>query len=364
MKTVIGLFDTEREAGRALDELTRIGYEVRNISIVTNSNEPHMAAVRMDAMKLDDVGTVVAWGPLRHALANGSKNNLRRALASMGLSQAQANQYATGVERGRTLESVVVLDSDADKAAEAMRQHAMEHVAATHTNAAAAAVATAAATTAAAATATATAGREPRRVVETDREWRIPVVKEELHIGKRAVERGGVRVTVRATETPVAQDIRLHETHVDVERHPANRALTADEVAALRERVLEVDELAEELVVEKQARVIEEVVIKKHASDRVETVRGAVREDHAVVEKLDAADLGRFYTHFDRERLDGNFEDYLPAYRYGAQLRAAKFASWEDAEREGRARWESVNPGTWARFQRAIRYAFAEKMER
>jgi stress response protein YsnF len=362
MKTVIGLFDTEREAGRALGELTRIGYAVQNVSIVTNAASPNIGpGVRMDAMKLDDVGRVVAWGPLRHSLGNGAKHDLRAALTNMGLSQAQANQYATGVERGRTLESVVVLDSDADKAANAMREHAVEHVAASST----APVAAAATTTAAAATtARAVAAARPAATAtttETDREWRIPVVKEEIHIGKRAVERGGVRVTVHATETPITQDVRLHETHVDVERHPANRALTAAEVAALRDRVLEVDELAEELVVEKQARVIEEVVIKRHANDRVETVRGAVREDRAVVEKLDAADLGRFYTHFDGERLEGSFEDYLPAYRYGAQLRAAKFASWTDAEREGRARWESVNPGTWARYEKAIRYAFNEK---
>jgi stress response protein YsnF len=196
---------------------------------------------------------------------------------------------------------------------------------------------------------------------ETEREWRIPIVREELHIGKRAVERGGVRVTVHAKETPITQDIRLHETHVDVVRRPVNRTLTQAEVSALRERVLEIDELAEELVVEKQARVVEEVVIKRHASDRVETVRDAVREDDVRVEKLDAADLGRFYAHFDREKLEGDFEDYLPAYRYGDQLRAAKFASWEDAEREGRARWEAVNPGTWARFHKAIRHAFGEK---
>ncbi|HEY2369549.1 MAG TPA: DUF2382 domain-containing protein [Polyangiaceae bacterium] len=353
MKTVIGLFDTEREAGRALDELARIGYAVQNVSIVTNTSAPNIGpGVRMDAMKLDDVGTIVAWGPLRQSLRNGAKHNLRAALTGMGLSQTQANQYATGVEHGRTLESVVVLDSDANKAADAMREHAIEHVAAASTTAAAPERAVAPRAVAAA------------PVTETDREWRIPVVKEEMHIGKRAVDRGGVRVTVHAKETPITQDVHLHETHVDVERHPANRALTPAEAAALRERVLEVDELAEELVVEKQARVIEEVVIKRHASDRVETVRGAIREDHAVVEKLDAAELGRFYTHFDREKLDGSFEDYLPAYRYGAQLRAAKFANWQDAEREGRARWEAVNPGTWARFQKAIRHAFGEKMER
>lgn len=336
MKTVIGLFETEREAGRALGDLTRLGYAPHNISIVGHANaSPELGAnVRMDAVKLDDVGAVAAWGPVRHQLANGAKGSLRAALTGMGLSRTQANQYATGVERGGTLESIVVLDSDADNAAIAMRQHATEHLAADN-----AAAAKAGATT------------------ETEREWRIPIVKEEMHIGKRAVERGGVRVTVHAKETPIAQDIRLHETHVDIERRPVNRALTTAEASNMRDRVIEVDELAEELVVEKQARVIEEVVIKRHASDRVETVRGAVREDRVDVEKLDAADLGRFYAHFDREKLDGNFEDYLPAYRYGDQLRAAKLG-WPDAEREGRARWENVNPGTWARFEKAIRYAF------
>ncbi len=344
MKTVIGMFDTEREATRALGDLGRIGYAVHDISIVTHANaSPDLGThVRMDTMKLDDVGPIGVWGPLRHVLANGARNNLRAALTGMGLSRAQADQYATGVASGRTLESVIVLDSDADKAASAMRQHATEHLAAESSKGAAPA------TTA-------------KKNTETEREWTIPIVKEELHIGKRAVERGGVRVTVHAKETPITQDIRLHETHVDIERRPANRAITNTEVASLRDRVLEVDELAEELVVEKQARVIEEVIIKRHSNDRVETVRGAVREDQVAVEKLDAADLGRFYAHFDREQLDGNFEDYLPAYRYGDQLRAAKFASWQDAERDGRTRWESVNPGTWARFEKAIRYAFHEK---
>ncbi|HEX4517238.1 MAG TPA: general stress protein, partial [Polyangiaceae bacterium] len=90
MKTVIGLFDTEREAGRALDELARIGYAVQNVSIVTNTSAPNIGpGVRMDAMKLDDVGTIVAWGPLRQSLRNGAKHNLRAALTGMGLSQTQ-----------------------------------------------------------------------------------------------------------------------------------------------------------------------------------------------------------------------------------------------------------------------------------
>lgn len=354
MKTVIGLFDTESEAGRALADLARIGYSTRDISIVTHGNTSSAdlgTHIRMDAMKLDDVGPIAVWGPMRHTLSNGANGNLRAALATMGLSRAQANQYATGVERGQTLESVVVRDSDADKAAIAMRQHATDHLATPH--------ATAAATTAAATKEA--AKTKPAATAETEREWRIPIVKEELHIGKRAAPRGGVRVTVHAKETPITHDIRLHETHVDVERRPVNRPVTAAEAANLRERVLEIDEVAEELVVEKQARVIEEVIIKRHANDRVETVRGAVREDEVAVEKVDVADLGRFYAHFDRERLEGNFEDYLPAYRYGDQLRAARFASWEDAERAGRARWEAANPGTWTRFEKAIRHAFTEK---
>ena len=46
----------------------------------------------------------------------------------------------------------------------------------------------------------------------------IPVVKEELQVGKRAVQRGAVRVYSRLMQQPVEEKISLREEHVNVDR--------------------------------------------------------------------------------------------------------------------------------------------------
>jgi uncharacterized protein (TIGR02271 family) len=116
-------------------------------------------------------------------------------------------------------------------------------------------------------------------------ETRIPVVEEELQVGKREVERGGVRVESRVSEKPVERDVNLKEEHVRVERHAVNRPVTnADE--AFREGTLEVTERAEVPVVAKEARVVEEVVVNKEVGERTETVRDTVRRSDVNVEEV------------------------------------------------------------------------------
>ena len=46
----------------------------------------------------------------------------------------------------------------------------------------------------------------------------IPVVEEQLRVGKREVARGGARVRSYMVETPVNEQVRLREEHVSVER--------------------------------------------------------------------------------------------------------------------------------------------------
>ena len=47
--------------------------------------------------------------------------------------------------------------------------------------------------------------------MRTEGEQVMPVVQEELQVGKRAVSNGGVRVIQRVTETPVKEMIRLRD---------------------------------------------------------------------------------------------------------------------------------------------------------
>src|SRR5207302_151340 len=74
----------------------------------------------------------------------------------------------------------------------------------------------------------------------------IPVVKEEIQIGKRQVLRGGVRVYSRVIEEPVEESVRLREERVRVERQPVNRSATGGDLSAGQEQVIEVQEFAEE----------------------------------------------------------------------------------------------------------------------
>ncbi|HEX8473257.1 MAG TPA: YsnF/AvaK domain-containing protein [Pyrinomonadaceae bacterium] len=116
-------------------------------------------------------------------------------------------------------------------------------------------------------------------------EARIPVVEEQLEVGKREVERGGVRVESRVTETPVEQQVNLREERVHVERHPVDRPV-GDAENLFKEGTIEVTERGEEAVVSKQARVVEEVVVNKEVGERTETVSDTVRRTDVDVKEV------------------------------------------------------------------------------
>lgn len=113
----------------------------------------------------------------------------------------------------------------------------------------------------------------------------IPVVQEELHVGKRTILQGGVRVHSRVTERPVEKQVELREERVQVERRPTDRPVRPGE-RAFEERSIEATESAEKAVVNKEAKVVEEVNVRKDVTQRTETVRDTVRRTDVDVEKL------------------------------------------------------------------------------
>ncbi len=212
----------------------------------------------------------------------------------------------------------------------------------------------------------------------------IPVVEEELKVGKRTVEGGGVRVSTQVTETPVQEQVQLHEEQVKVERRPVNRAATSAD-AAFKEGTIEVTERSEEAVVTKQARVIEEIVVSKQAQDRTETVQDTVRRTDVDVEKVDTpkrgtksttktAATGSSTAGFDAFESDFQqayttnfaksgytYQQFSPAYRYGHHLandERYNSGDWSSVEPQARSLWEEHNKGTWEEFKDAIRYAW------
>ena len=120
----------------------------------------------------------------------------------------------------------------------------------------------------------------------------LPVIEEELEVGKRTVSRGAVRVFSHVVEAPVAGTVRLREERASVDRRPADRPATEADFAAFREGVLEIREMVEEAVVRKTARVVEEVEVSKHITEREEVVRDVLRKTQVDVGRVEPASKG------------------------------------------------------------------------
>ncbi|MCR5868318.1 MULTISPECIES: YsnF/AvaK domain-containing protein [Aquincola] len=206
------------------------------------------------------------------------------------------------------------------------------------------------------------------RVATTGTEQVIPVVRESIEVGKRQVSTGGVRVYSRVVETPVNESVELRSEHAEVHRRPVDRPVTSADVDALGDRTIEVLETAERAVVSKTARVVEEVSIGKSVQSHTEQVRDTLRSTEVEVEHLQGDDTALagddlYRQHFQSRYGDtASYEDYAPAYQYGATLRDdPRYAGrdWESFEADARTDWEGRHPGSgWERFKEAVRHAW------
>jgi uncharacterized protein (TIGR02271 family) len=146
------------------------------------------------------------------------------------------------------------------------------------------------------ATAASDQGREGEEV--------IPIVEEQLRVGKRLVNRGRVRVRTYVVETPVEETVTLRDESVSVERRPVTRELADVPADAFREREIEVTETDEEAVVSKQARVVEEVVVRKDVATDNRVVRDTVRRTEVEIEDERGQSNGTAGTRRTTDRTD------------------------------------------------------------
>ncbi|MCB5175849.1 YsnF/AvaK domain-containing protein [Microvirga lenta] len=114
----------------------------------------------------------------------------------------------------------------------------------------------------------------------------IPIAEEELHVGKREVSHGRVRIHSHVVERPVQEQVTLRDETLEVERRPVSGGARTGSVSGdpFQERTIEVEEHDEEAVVSKEARVKEELVVRKDVEQRTETISDTVRSTEVDVE--------------------------------------------------------------------------------
>jgi uncharacterized protein (TIGR02271 family) len=236
-------------------------------------------------LAIPGLGPVVAAGWLVSTLvgagAGAAIGGLTGALVDAGVDENDAHAYAEGVRRGGALVTVRASDTEVDRIVDILDDEGTVDFDERETTW------RSEGWTGASATAPGATGL-PDRASSTARgtDEVIPVAEEELHVGKREVNRGRVRLHSRVIERPVQEQVTLREERVDVERRPVSGTTQAGALGGdpFQERTIEVEERGEEAVVSKEARVVEEVVVRKEADQRTETISDTVRKTEVDVE--------------------------------------------------------------------------------
>jgi uncharacterized protein (TIGR02271 family) len=258
-RTITALFEDRADAVDAVERLVAAGIPRNDISLVEGSGAVTSGTVRHQEMGF--------WDSLK----------------DLFLPEEDRSTYAEGLRRGGHLVAARVSDAfyetaldilddegtvDVEERATAWKQEGWTgHI---HMPATAPLSVTGSAGTGS------VAGR-----TAGEREEVIPVVEEQLKVGKRDVDLGRVRVRSYVVEEPVSEDVTLRTERVTVERRTVDRPATGGEI---REHTIDIEERGEEAVVSKDARVKEELVVKRDVDERTETVADTVKRTEVEIE--------------------------------------------------------------------------------
>jgi stress response protein YsnF len=262
--TVIGIFEQNSEALQAKQSLIDLGFSSDNIDVNTSGYSDSMTtgttAVGSETHKDKDDDSIAGF--------------FRNLFSSDDDDDDERNKYIEAGRRGTIVTVHARSSEEAEQAAELLDRFGAVDVDeyAGRLNASG--------TTG---SGSVTDSSVTDSTVDTDK---IQVIEEDMEVGKREVETGGVRLHSRIIERPVEESIRLRTERVTVERTPVDRPATEADFNAFQEGTVEVTETTEIPVVSKDARVVEEIKLGKEVEENEETIKGTVRSTEVRTEDI------------------------------------------------------------------------------
>ena len=153
MSTVIGVFDNQRNAENAVDEIRDAGITDDNISIIAKEDQIQHEGGRGNnddladgaatggaigglagilagagALTIPGVGPIIAAGPLAAGLTGIAAGGLAGTLVDMGIDEERGQHYEKEVEQGNILATVEVNQGQADDVASYLRSNGAREV--------------------------------------------------------------------------------------------------------------------------------------------------------------------------------------------------------------------------------------------
>lgn len=276
-KTIVGIFDNYTKAQAAVKALSNAGVKQGDITIARNEGTGKgYTTYGGEKSKNYDTGESIGdkisdfFGNLFGANDDPSMT-------------AESNIYAESVRRGSTVVTANVAENMVDKAVDIFNNNGaidVDRRAAQYRSTGYKKF------DAKAKPYTAEQTKTEMKNFTDQGEIALPVIEEQLNVGKRIVNRGGVRIHTSVTETPVEKQINLREEKVNVERHKVDRAVTDADMKNFKEGEFDVTTKAEKAVVGKTAKVVEEVVVGKKVTEHTETVSDKVKRTDVEVDEI------------------------------------------------------------------------------
>ena len=330
-RTVVGVFDDRTTAQQVVDELANNGFDRGHIQVESDDS------YATDAAR----GNTGLAGTSHDNSGGGIGGFFRRMFGDDN--REEYGTYSQAVQHGNSVVCVTTDETNSDRAVDIMERYGAVDIDERAKS----------------------WGQNNLTSSETSRDRQsIPVVQEELEVGKRTVQRGGVRVFNRMVEQPVQENVTLREEHVRVDRHAVDRPATE---ADLRSgEVIEVTEMAEEPVIGKRSRVVEEVTIGKETTERQQTIQDTVRRTEVEVENVGArTDYSDDFRNDFQTRYGSTgatFDTYAPSYDYGYRMASDqryRGRNWDEVEHDLRNDYTRQHPGgSWDQVKDSVRYGW------
>lgn len=266
-ETLVAVYDSAAHADAAVKALRAGGFANADISVL---NSDRLA-------------------PGGRATAAGVKPGLWQRLFGGDVYEHEAAVYGQSVQRGGAIVSARVLDSEVAQASAILDLHRPVDVndrAVTTGLAPAARVDTVADKIADVPIATTQRVAVPAKMAAANPEV-LRLAEEQLQVGKKMIDEGRTRVRRYVTERDVAADVTLHEEHAEIMRRAITDPAYVGDID-WADKEIEVVETAEQALVSKTARVVEEVSLKKVGTEHVETVHDKLRRQQVEIERVDA----------------------------------------------------------------------------
>jgi uncharacterized protein (TIGR02271 family) len=249
---VVAVYDTEASANAAMKSLRSAGYLTDDISVIRDEREAEKAGLYEPGI----------W----------------QRLFGRDLEHHEAAVLGRSLKEGSVIVSVRVPETEASKVLNLLDTHQpvniVDRAKAYDLMGATAGMATMTA-----------ASKLPDKDSKLRDEEMLRVAEEQINVGKRIVEAGHTRVRRFVVDKPVEAKITLHEEHAEVIRRAISDPAYLKDID-WSEKTIDITETAEEPVVNKTARITEEIVIRKQGSDSTRTVHDTVRSQQVEVDHL------------------------------------------------------------------------------